>query len=48
MRTTKKRLSRVRKVLLLAAAIGCSSASLSGALTALAVQQGAAIDTRLA
>lgn len=38
MTTTRKKMSRLRKVVLLAAAIGCSSASLSGVLATLAIQ----------
>jgi len=39
MTTTRKKMSRLRKVVLLAAAIGSSSASLSGVLATLAIQQ---------
>ena len=37
--TFQKKKSRLRKVLVLAAALGCSSASLSGALATFAIQQ---------
>lgn len=37
--STRQKKSRLRKVLILAAAIGCSSASLSGALGVFALQQ---------
>ncbi len=37
--TIGKKKSRLRTVLVLAAALGCSSASLSGVLASLAIQQ---------
>lgn len=37
--TFKKRRSRLAKVLVIAAALGCSSASLSGVLVVFAMQQ---------
>lgn len=48
MTTTVHKKGRLRLVLIAAAALGCSSATLSGALAALALQQpaAAATDTR--
>ena len=37
--TFQRKKSRLKKVLVIAAALGCSSASLSGALVSLEVQQ---------
>lgn len=48
MTTTRKKMSRLRKVLMIAAAIGSSSASFSGVLATMAIQQPAAAEQPLA
>jgi len=46
--TFQKKKSRLRKVLVLAAALGCSSASLSGALVSFEVQQASLAQSAMA
>jgi hypothetical protein len=41
--TFQKKRSRFRTVLVVAVALGCSSASISGVLGALAIQQGSSV-----
>jgi regulator of RNase E activity RraA len=46
--TFQKKKSRLKMVLVVAAALGCSSASLGGALATLAIQQPASAQVALA
>jgi len=46
--TFQKKKSRLRAILVLAAALGCSSASLSGVLAAMAIQQAPTAQATLA